>query len=319
MKRKIILMVAVLLVVLLAGCNQIPQIKKVEDAYLATRVVQLLTAIPTSTVKSLVATPTIEQAKEAIIATPSTLVVTPTMAATATSVPATVAVATFTPIAPVATIVVPTATITALPTIASTDPGVYLGTPAWKDPFDENKGWAVDKDNFTSASIVNGVMHLVSLSTTDGWRLAPTESLGNNYIEATFTTETCTANDHFGLMFRVPVLAEADRGYLFGLTCDGRYNLRKFDGKVGEKGLMLTLIPNTVDAIIKPGSFQTNRLGIMTIDDRLILFINGVKVNEVTDQTYSVGFFGLFIGAKDTKNFAVNVDNVQYWANPKLP
>jgi hypothetical protein len=317
MKKKTLVIICVLLVVLLAGCDQIPFLKQFKDAYLSTRVVQLLTQMPTTTVKPVEGTPTEVQPKEIATNTPAPTVEPTTVQTTA--VPPTSIAPTFTSISTLAATLTPMPTFTPTSTGVSTDPAVYLGKAIWKDPFDENKGWAVDTDKFTNVTIANGAMRLVSLTSTDGWRLAPTDSLGNNYIEATITTETCSANDHYGLMFRVPVLAEADRGYLFGITCDGRYNLRKFDGKVGEKGLMLTLVPYTFDGNIKAGSNKTNRLGIMTIDDRLVMFINGVKVSEFKDTTYPQGFFGLFIGAKNTKNFAVAVGEMSYWSNPKLP
>ena len=172
---------------------------------------------------------------------------------------------------------------------------------------------------FSSASIANGVMTLTAKSTLDAWRLAPTGSLGNNYVEAIFTTGICDANDHFGLMFRVPVLEAADQGYQFGITCDGKYLIRKYDGKVGEKGLMVSLIPWTPSAEIRAGSNQTNRIGIMTINDRLIMFINGVLVGEVKDATYPQGYIGFFLGSRTTKNFSVKVDDLAYWSNPKTP
>ncbi len=308
MNKKIAL-ILIMLVFTMVGCDQVEQIK---DTYLQTRVAQLLTQMPSPSPKVIEVTPTVPLPTLAPTATSVTVTEIPATTPEATLVP------TYTPITTPDTTAEPKE-LTTVPTLTSSDPGIYLGDPSWKDPFENNKGWAVDTDNYSSVSIANGVMSLVSLSTIDAWRLAPTDSLTNAYIEAAFTPETCAMDDHFGLIFRVPVLAEADRGYLFGLTCDGRYSLRKFDGKVGEKGVMDSLVPWTADLNIIPGANHANRVGVMTMGDRLIMFINGARVGEVKDTSYLQGFFGVFIGSKVTKNFSVKVDNAAVWSNPTLP
>jgi len=323
MNKKFAIIVSFLLIVLLAGCDQINQLK---ESYLQTRVVQLVTQMAnTETTKE-----TTEKAKELPTAIPLPLTGIPTetlpsFPADKTEIPATLAptlASTFTLIPtsiPATEIPTVAPTITPRPTVVSIDPAIYLGKVVWKDTFDDNKGWAVDTDAFSSASIANGVMTLTVKSTMDAWRLAPTSSLGNNYVEAIFTTGVCQANDHFGLMFRVPVLEAADQGYQFGITCDGKYLLRKYDGEVGENGSMISLIPWTPSAEIRAGSNQTNRIGIMTINDRLIMFINGVLMGEVKDTTYPQGYIGFFLGSRTTKNFTIKVDDLAYWSNPKTP
>jgi type II secretory pathway pseudopilin PulG len=327
MNKKFVIIISLLLIGLMAGCDQIPQVKQLKEAYLQTRVAQLVTQMATKEITKGATKETTQAPKDLPTATltetlpsfpkdvtetpiPPTLTIAPTFTPISTSIPATE-----TPTA------APTATptITPLPTVKSTDPAIYLGKSIWKDTFDENKGWAVDTDAFSSASIANGVMTLTARTTLDAWRLAPTSSLGNNYVEAIFTTGVCQANDHYGLMFRVPVLEAADQGYQFGITCDGRYLLRKYDGKVGENGSMISLIPWTISGEIRAGSNQTNRIGMMTINDRLIMFINGVLVEEFKDGSFPQGYIGFFLGSKTTKNFTVKADNLAYWSNPTTP
>ncbi len=322
MNKKFVIIVSFLLIVLLSGCDQIPQIEQLKETYLQTRVAQLVDQMATKEIT--------EEPKELSTATslPPTEMPTETLPAfpvDATETPATPAPTEAPTFTPIPTLIPATETPTLAPTftpiqtVVSTDPAIYLGKTIWKDTFDENKGWAVDTDAFSSASIANGVMTLTTKSTLDAWRLAPTSSLGNNYVEAIFTTGVCEVNDHYGLMFRVPVLEAADQGYQFGITCDGRYLLRKYDGKVGENGLMISLIPWTPSAEIRTGSNQANRIGMMTINDRLIMFINGVLVGEFKDTTYPQGYIGLFLGSRTTKNFTIKVDNLAYWSNPKTP
>ena len=322
LKKKIVIILSLLLIVLLASCDQIPQIKQLKETYLQTRVARLVDQLATKdtteepkelpSATSLPPTETLPSFPVDVTETPATPtpMVAPTETPTLTPIP-TLIPATATPtVAP---------TFTPIQTVVSTDPAIYLGKVIWKDTFDENKGWAVDTDAFSSVSIANGVITLTARTTMDAWRLAPTSSLGNNYVEAIFTTGVCAASDHYGLMFRVPVLEAADQGYQFGITCDGKYLLRKYDGKVGEDGSMVSLFPWTPSVEIRAGSNQTNRIGIMTINDRLIMFINGVLVGEFKDTAYPQGYIGFFLGSRTTKNFTLNVDDLAYWSNPKTP
>jgi len=73
----------------------------------------------------------------------------------------------------------------------------------------------------------------------------------------------------------VLVVTEADRGYLFGISCDGQYSLRKWDGKAGDKGVMTVLVNWTASPSIQAGSNKTNTIGFMAVGDRLILYANG--------------------------------------------
>jgi hypothetical protein len=331
-KKFFIIISLVLLAALVAGCDQIPQLKQIRDTYLQTRVVQLVTQmatlVPAEGTSSQVTdeqkavetqalpeipTATLPSFPKDVTETPTSIPPTavpteiPTLQPTFTAIP--------TAITPTET-PKPAPTFTPVPTMASTDPAVYLGKSVWKDAFNENLGWSTVPDELSTISIANGVVTLTAKSTLDTWRLAPTDSLTNTYVEAIFTPGICDANDHFGIMFHVPDLVTANQGYEFGITCDGRYLLRKFDGNVGTNGSMVSLIPWTPSAEIRTGANQTNRIGIMTINDRLIMFINGVLVNEVKDKTYPQGYIGIFLGSRVTKNFTVKVDDLAYWKNP---
>jgi hypothetical protein len=333
MKKLFLLASLVILIALLAGCDQIPQLGQLREAYVQTRVVQLVTqmvtqapaegtAVAATEEARAVETSIVEQPTATLLSFPKDITITPTVlppTAEPTLAPTEVPTAepTFTPI-PTQT-PLPLPTLTPVPTVASTDPAVYLGKAVWKDTFDENKGWAVDTDEYASVSIYNGAMTLTAKSSMDAWRLAPTDSLGNNYVEAMFTPGQCDPNDHFGLIFRMVSKVPADQGYQFGITCDGRFLIRKVDLKSGPNGTVVSLLPWTPSAEIRAGANQTNRIGIMTINDRLVMFINGVAVGEVKDTTYPQGFIGVFLGSRVTKNFTVRVDDLAYWKNPTTP
>lgn len=207
----------------------------------------------------------------------------------------------------------PTATIAFTP--SPNDPVARFGPASWTDNMDRDTNWPTGSDKFTEISFSDGVMFLTGLTTTDGWRLTWPE-LTNFYLEMTFQTGDCAANDRYGMIVRVPESHNPDRGYLVGLTCDGKVSLRRWDATAGAKGEMINLIPWTAKSVVKVGPNQTNRLGLMAIGDRLIVYVNGELVGEARDNTFTKGYFGVFVGARDTEKFTIKVDQVRYWENP---
>jgi hypothetical protein len=214
--------------------------------------------------------------------------------------------------------VVPTVVVTTMPafTPPADDPRTKLGSPSWTDDMDEDTYWPTGEDKYTAIDFKDGQLRLTGLTTTDGWRLAASEQLANFYLEATISTGTCSGTDRYGLMYRVPVAREANKGYLLGVSCDGKYSLREWDATLGSKGTMTTHINWTASSAIQAGSNKLNKVGIMAVGDRMIIYINGVMINEVKDSTFDLGSFGLFVGARETTNFTISVDEVSYWKNP---
>ncbi len=289
----------------------------VSDEEMATRVAKILTEMPQPTQ----GLPTAELPPlETQEPSPTALEV-----VVETTTPVATEAATALPDQPTATqqptatsVAVPTVVVTAQPafTPPANDPRTKLGSPTWTDTMDKDTYWPTGTDKYTAISFKDGHLRLTGLTTTDGWRLTATEQLANFYLEAAISTETCTGSDRYGLIFRVPVASEANKGYLLGVSCDGKYSLREWDATIGSKGAMTTHINWTASDAIQAGSNKMNKIGVMAVGDRLIIYINGVMVNEVKDTTFPQGSFGLFIGARETTNFTISVDEISYWKNP---
>jgi hypothetical protein len=223
----------------------------------------------------------------------------PTMPPSATAAP--------TEVPPTATLT-PTPSSTVSPTAVSGDPRTALGQFTWRDPFDSGNGWNLGEDSFTEAKVEGGRFILTGLTTADGWRLTWPE-VQDVYLEAAIRTRTCTGNDEYGLMFRVPDIHDPDEGYLFGFTCDGRYFFRTWDGEN-----MTALISATASSAIQSGSDKTNRIGVWAEGDDFTLYANGTRLTEITDGSFSdKGGFGFFIGARQTDRFTIEADEIAYW------
>lgn len=195
-------------------------------------------------------------------------------------------------------------------TLADTDPTRNLGEPDWVDNMNNGDNWPTGSDKYTAIKFENGFLKLTVGTDVDGWRVTwPT--IGDFYLETTLQTPACEGNDHFGLMFRVPADSQAGKGYLFGITCDGRYSLRRWDGTV-----MHSLVGLTAHDAIEEGANVVNKLGVMARGANLAFYINGQKVREVTDSNYLEGRFGIFVGGTNVDDLTVWVDQIRYWDQP---
>jgi len=312
MKRKIIVTMIVL-ASFLAGCSLIPQFQQAKDEYLETRVAEKLEEQPAENL-------VVEEVEEKTPAAEET----PTEEVSSEEVPTEeTPTAEETPTEEVPAEETPVAEETPEPepepTIESDDPAIYLGDADWIDEMETAEYWPTGTDEFTSAAFENGTLKLTALSEINGWRIASTPALGNTYIEADVKMGTCKLTDGYGFIFRVPENTGYNRGYLFGVTCDGRYSLRVWDGLAGESGTMVWLKYYTLSEWINQGKDKSNRIGVMALDNRFILYVNGEKVDEIIDENnaYAEGFFGLYVNRDKTENLAIVVDKVSYWTDPQ--
>lgn len=331
------LVIVILAALLLSGCSLFRTSgteQPVSDADMATRVAQLLSTMTTPTLEEFFPdTPTSEPptpmglpstVETATVAAPTSetpvVVITelPTAAATATLQP-TVTLAptqapTGTPAQPTA---LPTATATATPNTA--DPANRLGNATGSDPMDsfDHWSWPTGSDSFLDVTFDGGFMKMTGLTKLAGWRLPLVSQQTNSYIELTANSGACTGKDSYGIIFRIPVFKEPEQGYLYEVTCDGYYRLWKWDGKAGTSGQASILVNWKQSAAIHTGANQTNRLGVMVIDNKMTLYLNGEKVGEATDSSYEAGFFGVFVLSRTSDKYTVKFDAMKFWENPK--
>lgn len=350
--RKIILLL--LISALLAGCNVIPANKPtLTSGEMATRVAQLLTAMPTSTlgavipeIDPLLPTPTEPLNPDEIygdgigaIATPTEAdgFATPTMdmtelaiylgiADTVTPTPL-IAMPSPTPTATLEPTATPLTTVEGQPpapnataTFTPADPRSLLPVSAtWTDSMDNGKNWPTGADSFSAIGFNNGYMELTGLSKDNGWRLAIND-VDNAYFEITASFGTvCKGTDRWGMMLRVPDRSTADKGYWFNITCDGKYAFQRWNASPPDGQSKVTnLVAWTSHNGILSGANAINRLGVLAKGGQYTLYINGLQVNQVTDNSFLSGGYGVLVGAKETDNFKIFVDEFSYWMNPNF-
>ena len=237
--------------------------------------------------------------------------------ATLSAIPTATPIPTSTPLPPTSTPVLPTPTLTATPvpptpTSIPDDPAVVLGQPFYVDKFDDSKSWTLfDSDCFKSE--ISDGKYVMSDKGTLGyacWEMSAMK-IKNFYLQTLVTMpETCHPNDRFGVIFRAPDL---ERGYLVGLTCDGRFFLDKWDSK---KTTVLVAPGGNPAILVGPG--QVNRLGTKAEGSTYSLYANGILLGTAFDDKYlEDGLFGYFVAAGAKEPFTVKFDDLSVWRLPK--
>jgi len=195
---------------------------------------------------------------------------------------------------------------TSVPTIppAPTYPPSDLGPPTWHDPLTSGVNWPLYEDAHSRFVFKENKLFLAAKNQDwwDGWMLTRTV-LKNFYLEANFKTGKCGGLDRYGLVFR--------QGYLFGLSCDGKYSLKMWNGVQS-----IVIQDWTSSDFVQKGGDQTNRLRVKAEGNEFSLYANGNLLVEVSDPSFQQGQFGFFVGAMDTPSFEVTVDQVATWELP---
>jgi len=231
---------------------------------------------------------------------------------TATVAPTSTLAPTLTETATPTAAVTATATLIPSPTQPSTDPRLHLGSPTWQDTFDSAANWPLYDDEHIRFEIEDGLLRMTAFNpdSWDGWMLTWVNA-GDVYLEMSATTGDCGGLDRYGLMLRSSSTDKGFVGYLFGLSCNGRYSLRIWNGEAYR-----TLVGWTQSDRIIQGARATNRIGIWAEGSHLRLYANGNLLTEITDDTYSTGLFGVFVGSANTSNFTVEAPEIAYWTLP---
>jgi len=287
-----------LTIIVLTGCRpqQIEPTADVSDI-IATLVAATLTIEPESK----------DQPGQTIVASVST--VTPDPAVQPTDTTEFTPTLTSTPTPTETATLTLTATDASTPTLAPEDPVLSLGVPSVKDTFDAGSIINQFSDSEFKFQVEDGQFVMVSKKTNsiETWSLS-WEDLTNFYLEITGTFgQNCSGKDRYGMIFRAPDTSE---GYLITISCDGQYRLSTYESGEDE----YTVIKNwTASSSIDQGPGGENRLGVKVKGEKITGYINGHKVFELKDSTFSHGLFGVLIKAANTAGFTAYLDQVVYW------
>jgi len=217
----------------------------------------------------------------------------------------------------------PTGTSTEAPTASPTntptstpdleDPAQLLGTPAWTYDFsgDDSPWDNVDTPQATFDT-ANGYLNLKAKANSNwhSWYLS-SPTLKNAYVEATLQMSACSGADRFGLAVRGS--SDGQQFYFLAITCDGRWGLFR----MAEEVTIHTISGYQEAPPLAQGLTEPHRVGIWMQNNTFAVYIDGIKLGTVNDNTLTnAGYTGFLIAFANTPGFTVQVDQLKYWNVP---
>jgi len=204
-----------------------------------------------------------------------------------------------------------TSTLSATSTAPAGDPANSLGNPDFTDNFNNDNNWSPYDSEGSKAEIKDGrfVFTKKTIQYGSHWTVSWAK-LSDYYLQVTGQfPAACSGLDRLGIIFRSP---DPNRGFLYTISCDGRYRLAVWDGAETRM-----LVDWTSSSLINSGANASNRLGILVEGKKTTLYINGQLLTSVSDDQYVGSYrFGLVVGAAEHEPFVVFFDDLSYWENP---
>lgn len=205
----------------------------------------------------------------------------------------------------------PTATPTA-PPLGPDDPrqGINLAAPDEHDDFTTRYGWFEYNDpGAATITWERGLLRTTDLR-NDGflWWSTSGVTAFDFYVEVSATAEQCSGGDAYGIGARIGG-AGYDRGYTLEFSCDGKYRMRRFDSGAQPE----VLLDWTAAEAISTGAGAENRIGLLAEGPTLTGFANGEQLQQVRDEFYVFGNFGLFAEANQTERASAAFTDFALW------
>lgn len=188
------------------------------------------------------------------------------------------------------------------------DPASILGEPDGRDSFNSDSNWTLFNNQCFRSEIADGryIMESKGLQGVACWEVS-WPLIQDYYMESqVFMPEQCHPDDRFFMVFRAP---DNNRGYIYGLTCDGQFSLTMWDGNAST-----VIVPPARTEAIRTEPGVMNRLGVIAYGGDYMLYANGTLVAQAQDFTYTEpGKIGYHVRAATDQGFVVSYDNLAVW------
>jgi hypothetical protein len=209
------------------------------------------------------------------------------------------------------TAVPPTAVPTAVPlTIAILgNPADTLGDPTGKDNFDNDNNWTLFKNDCFATTITGGEFAIEAKGVPElsCWEVSWPLIKDYYYQSEVIMPAECNSADRFGPFFRAP---DNDRGFLFGIQCDGKYSLSSWDGEATN-----AYMAPTDNTIVSTSPESINVIGVLVDGPTMSIYANGQFLAQVQNIGFDdYGKIGYFVrAAVEDEGFVVQYDNSAVW------
>ncbi len=178
--------------------------------------------------------------------------------------------------------------------------------PTFSDDFRRDRGvWDMDSDDEVTRKIAAGTYRLlVATPNLLAWSNADVE-FADFLLDLDTTHQGGPLDNEFGVVFRY---VDEDNYYLFSISSDGYYRLRKQIDNEWE-----TIFGWLPSEAIEIGEGSDNHITILAEGAQLTFLVNDVLLEQIEDDTFDFGGFGLAVGTFDEGDVEIAFDNLQVW------
>jgi len=151
--------------------------------------------------------------------------------------------------------------------------------------------WGTGTDADSSVEYANNALQMIVY--TDNyfvWSTPDEESYQNIHMEVTVTNNGTDSTTAFGLMCNMA--SNSYDFYYLAMTPAGQYAIAK--AAEGEEDLFLTNNDEWADSTLIAANASSYRIGVDCGRNILTLYVDGKKIDSVTDSSYTSGLVGLF-------------------------
>lgn len=173
----------------------------------------------------------------------------------------------------------------------------------FKDDFsNDNSGWGVGTDDTSSVEYEGGKLVMkVFEENYFVWSPSSEEKMENIHIEVTAENVGGEESTGFGIMCHMQVV---DSYYSFLVASTGEYAIIKTQLARDDE----ILASGTSDDIKE--NAESYRIGTDCGNGKLTLYVDGVEIDSVSDDTYTDGTIALFTSTYDDKDAEVHFDDL---------
>ncbi len=192
----------------------------------------------------------------------------------------------------------PSLTPTLLPTATEA-----AGVPAFEEDFNDGSGWAELEDDGWEIGYANGGYSIfVDITNAPIWSIRRQE-LDDVRLEVDAARTAGPENGYYGLVCRH---LDGDNYYTLVISDDGFFGI----GIVEDGDSLSFLQQGTAPVDVLKPEGTPNHLRADCMGETLTLYANGIKLAEVTDDTFDSGDSGLLAGTRGEAGLRVLFDNL---------
>lgn len=179
--------------------------------------------------------------------------------------------------------------------------------PLVEDDFsDEDSGWGTGTDSDSGVEYEDGVLRMQAFKEYYfTWSTPDEEDYQDVHMEVTVNNESGDTLVGFGVLCNQQVVDSSF--HYFVVTTQGEYAIAR--AEVGKEDLFLTNDDDWATSESIPVGAATYQIGADCSPNQLTLYVNGVKIDSVSDSTFTGGGVGLFIWSAEEPSGTISYDD----------